>query len=154
MKHARQRIREAVAKILSRNSVTWKSVTESRIASTRQIWPYLMVFVTDEQSSPSTVDEPTRYGREMTLSVAGMLRLPGTGDTYTIEDKMDEVAAEIETKLTQAALRAEVSQVQTLSLANTSMEVILEDDGIDHAEVILSWRINYSTLEGFPGSPL
>lgn len=113
-----------------------------------------MVFVIDEQSSPSTVDDPARYGREMTLSIAGMLRLPGTGDTYTIEDKMDGVAAEIETKLTQSALRTEISQVQSISLANTSMEVVLEDDGIDHAEVILSWRINYSTLEGFPGLPL
>lgn len=154
MTHARQQIREAVASILSSNPIAWGSVTKSRIASTLQIWPYLMVFAESEQSDPTTVNDPCIYGREMTLTVAGMLRLPGTGDTYTIEDKMDAVAAEIETKLTQSALRAVVSQVQSLSLTNTSMEVILEDDGIDHAEVILSWRIGYSTLEGVPGSLL
>jgi hypothetical protein len=86
----------------------------------------------------------------MVLSVAGMLRLPGTGDTYTIEDKMDEVAAEIETKLTQSALREEVMQVGSLALVSTSMEVIIEEDGVDHAEVITSWRVGYSTLEGSP----
>lgn len=150
--HARQKIREAVAAVLSRNPVAWKSVTESRIASTRQIWPYLMVFAESEQSGQTTIGDPCVYGRDLTISVAGMLKLPGTGDTYTIEDKMDAVAAEIETKLTQSALRAEIPQVQSLSLINTSMDVILEDDGIDHADVILSWRVGYSTLEGFPDS--
>ena len=152
MTHARQQIREAVATILSRSPVAWKTVSKSRIQSTQQIWPYLMVFAESETSEPSTVDEPSRYGRELTVSVVGLLKLPGTGDTYTVEDRMDECAAEIETKLTQSALRTEVAQVQTLALTGTSMEVILEDDGIDHAEVILSWKIGYSTLEGSPDS--
>ncbi len=150
--HARKQVREAVATILSRNPVAWKSVTESRIASTRQNWPYLMVFAESEQSEQTSVNNPCAYGRDMTLSVAGMLKLPGTGDTYTIEDKMDTLAAEIETKLTQTALRAVVPSVLSISLVSTSMEVILEDDGIDHAEVILSYRINYATLEGSPGT--
>jgi hypothetical protein len=150
MTHARQQIREAVATILSGQPIAWQSVTETRIASTRQIWPYLMVFAESDQSNPTTVSDPCVYGRELTLTVAGMLRLPGTGDTYTIEDKMDAVAAEIETKLTQSALRAEVPQVQSLSLASTSLEVVEEDEGIYHGEVITSWRIGYSTLEGVP----
>ena len=150
MTHARQQIREAVARLLAANPIAWKSVTESRIASTRQIWPYLMVFAESDFAEQSTVNDPCIYSREVTISVAGMLKLPGTGDTYTIEDRMDECAAEIETKLTQSALRAELSQVQTLALVSTSMEVILEDDGIDHAEVILQWRIGYSTEEGSP----
>ncbi len=113
-----------------------------------------MVFAESEQSEQTTVNNPTVYGREMSLNVAGMLRLPGTGDTYTVEDKMDGLAAEIETKLTQTTLRALVPSVLSISLVNTSMEVILEDDGIDHAEIILSWRIKYSTLEGIPGTLL
>jgi hypothetical protein len=148
--HARQQIREAVKTILSRAPVAWSSVIGSRIASTMQRWPYLMVFADSEQSDAVTVNDPCVYDRTLILTVAGMLRLPGTGDTYTIEDKMDECAAEIETKLTQSALRGEVAQVQTLSLVSTSMEVVIEDDGVDHAEVITSWRIGYSTLEGSP----
>ena len=150
--HARQQIREAVAAILSRQPIAWKLVTETRIASTRQIWPYLMVFSEGESAQPTTVSNPCVYGRELTITVAGMLRLPGTGDTYTIEDRIDECAAEIETKLTQSALRAEVAQVQSLSLVSTSFEFPEEDDGNYHAEVITSWRIGYSTLEGIPGT--
>jgi len=151
MTHARQKIREAIARLLAANPVAWKSVTESRIASTRQIWPYLMVFADGELSEQIDATDPGVYDRTVTINVAGMLKLPGTGDTYTIEDRMDECAAEIETRLTQSALRAEV-QIGTMALTSTGMEVILEDDGIDHAEVILSYQISYTTQEGLPGS--
>lgn len=140
-----------MASILSRNPVAWSLVTETRIAATRQIWPYLMVFAESETSDQSTVNDPCVYERFVTINVTGMLRLPGTGDTYTIEDRMDECAAEIETRLTQHALRDEV-QIGTMALTSTSMEVILEEDGIDHAEVILSYQISYTTQEGLPGS--
>ena len=151
MSHARQIIREAVATILAATPVAWESVTESRIASTLQIWPYLMVFSESEQSDPSTVNNPCIYDRRMTLTVAGMLRLPGSGDTYTIEDEMDAIASEIETKLTQTALRA-IVQIHSMYLKNTSMDVVIEENGIDHAEIIMSYEINYATLEGVPSS--
>ena len=151
MIHARQKIREAVARLLARNPVAWKSVTESRIASTMQTWPYLMVFADNELSEQIDVTDPGTYDRTVTINVVGMLRLPGTGDTYTIEDRMDECAAEIETKLTQSAMRDEV-QIGTAALTSTGMEVIIEEDGIDHAEVILSYQIGYTTQEGSPGS--
>jgi hypothetical protein len=150
MTHARQQIREAVATILSRSPVAWKTVLKQRKEPDRVLWPYLMVFAESDQSQPTTVSDPCVYGRELTLTVAGMLRLPGTGDTYTIEDKFDAMSVEIETKLTQSALRAEVPQVQSLSLASTSLEVVEEDEGIYHGEVITSWRIGYSTEEGSP----
>lgn len=146
--HARQQIREAVATVLSRGSVSWKSVTQTRIPSNRQIWPYLMVFAESEVSSQSTVNDPCIYEREVTITVAGMLKMPT--DTSIIEDRMDECAAEIEQKLTQSALRGELQQIQSLTLISTSMEVVQEEDGIDHGEVITSWRIGYSTLEGSP----
>lgn len=150
MTHARQKIREAVARLLAASPVAWSSVTKSRIASTQQIWPYLMVFAESEQSAQSTQTDPCIYDREVTITVVGMLKLPGTGDTYTIEDRMDAAAAEIESKLTQSALRGTVPSIGALTLAGTSMEVVLEDDGIDHAEVILQWRISYATEEGSP----
>ncbi len=146
--HARQQIREAVAAILSRTPVAWKLVTQTRIPSNRQIWPYLMVFSESESSSQSTVNDPCVYERELILTVAGMLKM--STDTSIIEDKMDECAAEIEQKLTQSALRAELEQVKSITLINTSMEVVQEEDGIDHGEVITSWRISYATLEGSP----
>lgn len=152
--HARQQIREAVASILSRNPIAWKSVVESRIASSRVIWPYLMVFAETDSSDPTTVSDPCVYGRELSIAIVGMLRLPGTGDTYTIEDKMDALSAEIETKLTRSVLRDSVPSIQSLTLSSTSMEVIEDEEGKYHAEVRLDWRIGYSTLEGIPGSLL
>src|SRR5688500_12012197 len=146
--HTRQQIREAVATVLSRTPLAWNSVTQPRVPSTRQIWPYLMVFAESEASSQSTVNDPCVYERELIITVAGMLKMPT--DTSIIEDKIDEVAAEIEQKLTQSALRAELQQIQSLTLVSTSMEVVQEEDGIDHGEVITSWRISYSTLEGSP----
>lgn len=152
MSHARKTIRNAVATILKTSPSNWSSVAESRIQSTRQQWPYLMVFADSETSEAVTMTLPMPYERDVTISIVGLLRLPGTGDTYTIEDKMDAVAAEIETKLTTATLRAAVSKVQSVMLVASKMDVILEEDGIDHAELNQTWQVSYSTLEGLPES--
>ncbi len=155
--HARQTIREAVATILSSTPVAWKTVVEQRVNPDRVIWPYVKVFVESETSGATTVNSPSVYERELTLSVVGMLRLPGTGDKESIEDRMDEVSAEIETKLTQDTIRERVI-VGSFELINTSMTIIETemDSGqfMEYAEVALSFRIGYSTLEGSPGSLL
>lgn len=150
MSHARKTIRNAIATILKASPTNWSSVSESRIQSTMQKWPYLMVFADGETSEPVTLNLPMPYERDVTISIVGLLRLPGTGDTYTVEDKMDAVAAEIETKLTTTTLRAAVSKVQSVMLVASKMDVILEEDGIDHAELNQTWRVSYSTLEGLP----
>jgi hypothetical protein len=114
-----------------------------------------MVFVESETSQAATVNDPCNYERELILSVVGMLRLPGTGDKESIEDRMDEVSAEIETKLTQDTLRSKI-MVGSLEMLSSGMAVI-EGEGEDgrltyHAEITLSFRIGYSTLEGSPDS--
>lgn len=150
MSHARKTIRSAVATILKTTPTSWASVTESRIQSPRQIWPYLMVFAESESSDKATMNAAAIYDKTVTLSVVGLLRLPGSGDTETIEDKMDTVAAEIETKLTMTTLRAAVSKVQTIQLVASKMDVIMEVDGIDHAELHQTWQVSYSSVEGLP----
>jgi|SRR3990170_3310220 len=150
MAHARKTIRSAIAAILNTSPVTWSAVTESRIESQRQIWPYLMVFAESEVSDIAAVNNPSIYSRTVNITVAGMLRLPGTSDTYTVEDKMDTMAAEIETKLTQTIMRAIVSAVQSIHLVSTAMNVIIEEDGIDHAELNMTWRVTYWIAEGLP----
>jgi hypothetical protein len=114
-----------------------------------------MVFVESETSQAGVVNDPCNYDRDLIISIVGMLRLPGTGDKESIEDRMDEVSAEIETKLTQDTLRAKV-MVGSLEHISTSMAVI-EGEGQDgqytyHAEVTLSFRISYTTEEGSPDS--
>ena len=151
MTHARKQIRDAVQKVL-KVSKKWKLVTGTRLPSDRNLWPYLMVFAISEESEADSVSDPSTYLRDVSISVAAILRLPGTGDTIAIEDKMDETAEEIESKLTQSALRTELQAIQTISLTGTSLEVVIEEDGVDHAEVILTWQIGYSTLEGAPST--
>lgn len=150
MSHGRKTIRSAIATILATTPSAWSQVIETRIQSPRQIWPYLMVFAESEDSDDSVVDLGGIYSRNLLVSVVGLLRLPGTGDTQTIEDKMDTMAAEIETKLTYTALKTTVSAVQGLTLIASRMDVILEEDGVDHAELNLTWRVNYYTAEGSP----
>lgn len=156
MTHARGQIRGAVAAILSRNPVAWGQVFKSRVDSKRQVWPYLKVYFASEDADPSTVTDPCIYDNRPVLTVEGMLLLPGTGDTQSIEDKMEAVDAEIKTKLTQSALRQLIPQVQSFAYFNATFDVVYEDfeGGVDHAEVITSWRIGYSTLEGFPATLL
>ena len=148
MAHARQTIREAVGTILALTPVTWNSVVESRIASNRQIWPYLMTFVESESSEASTVNTPTVYQRILLLTIIGMLKLPGTGETTTIEDKMEALALEVETKLTQATLRAIVPLVHRLEMMSATMDVVIDPDGSDHGEIVLRYQVGYATLEG------
>lgn len=150
MSHGRKTIRSAIATLLAASPSAWSQVVETRIQSQRQIWPYLMVFSESEDSDDSVVNLSGIYSRNLIVSVVGLLRLPGTGDTQTIEDKMDTMAAEIETKLTHTTLGAVVSAVKSVSLIASRMDVIIEDDGVDHAELNLSWRVNYYTAEGSP----
>ncbi len=154
MTHARKQIRDAVRKVLKTNN-KWKLVTGTRLPSSRNVWPYLMVFAINEDAEADTVNNPVVYQRDVNISVAGMLRLPGTGDTIDIEDQMDEIADEIEKTLTQSALRTQLTTsvpIQYITLINTNLEVVTEEEvSPDHAEVILTWQIGYSTAEGAPG---
>lgn len=151
MSHARQTLREAIASLLASSPSTWSQVIESRIPSSRTIWPYLMVYAAQESAEKISVESPCIYLRTVEILVVGMLRLPGSGDTQTIEDKMDAMAEEIETKLTNTTLRAVsgVLQIESLSLTTTTMDVVVdEEQAPDHAEVQLSFDVAYVTTEG------
>lgn len=154
--HARQTIREAVASILATTPINWASVLQTRIATTRQIWPFLMVYATDEQAEQVLIHPVGLYDRTVTINVAGMLKMPGTGDgsgnMETVEDRMDAIAAEIETKLTNTSLKTAVPKVQTLALQSTDMEIVVndEDGSVSHAALTLAFVITYTTNEGLP----
>lgn len=149
--HARKQIRDAVATLLNASPVNWQLVTPSRIASSRQVWPYLMVFADGETSEPITVTEPMVSQRSLSVAVVGMMRLPGTGDTQTVEDRMDALAEEVETKLTTAAVRGLVA-INSCSLVSTVMDVFIEEESVDHAEIKLVYNIVYTTLDGAPSA--
>lgn len=152
-KHARQQIREGFETLLKTAPLTsWKSVQPQRIASTRQIWPYMMVFSENDKVETMNENQPAVYLRTVKITTIGMLRLPSNNDKQTIEDKMDALALDIETRITFAALIAVPLRVQSLVLIDTEMELVANpiDETIDHAEVMHTWEVGYATLEGAP----
>lgn len=154
MSHSRQRIREAIAGLLDAGApVTWTCVEESRVPSRRQIWPYLMLYSDGEASGPVSDVDASVIERDVSIIIVGMLRLPGTGDTQTIEDKMDTMAAEIETRLAFATLQAVSGMTELKSIFLNSTEITLiatDDDTIDHAELTMSWTARYYTFDALP----
>lgn len=151
MSHAREQIIDAVVVLLRQSPVNWQLVTPSRIASVRQIWPYLMVFSDGETSAPITVTQPMVSQRSLSVTVAGQLRLPGTGDTQTVEERMDTLAEEVEIKLTAAAVRGLVA-INSCSLVSTVMDVFIEEESVDRAEIKMVYNIVYTTLDGQPST--
>ena len=151
MTHARQQIREAAATALRVTPATWGQVFETRIPSSRAVMPYLMIFSDGEAVDASTVNLPGAYLRDLSLVVAGRLRLPGNNDTETGEDRMDALAAEVETKLTFTALIATLPLTKSLHLGATEMVVVTdEQDAPQYAEVTLQFTARYATAEGTP----
>ena len=151
MSHARQQIREAAATLLKATPSTWGQVFETRIPPSRAVMPYLMVFSDGEAIGPSTVNQSGVCQRDLNLVVAGRLRLPGNNDTETVEDRMDALAVEVETKLTFSALLATLGQLKGLRLTNTEMVVVTdEQDAPQYAEVTLAFVARYFTAEALP----
>ena len=151
--HIRQQVREAVATVLSATPTAWNIVVESRVQSTRQIWPYLMVYSDGDTAEAISIDDPVIYERTCRIVIVGMLRMPSAGEVETIEDRMDELSLEIETKLTNSALRAQLAKIQSLTMNSTTLEVIVTDDDIiDHAEVTMTYDVVCANAENAPST--
>lgn len=149
MTHARQQIREAAATLLKTSPSAWGQVFETRLPSARAVMPYLMLFCDGEQVEAATVHAPDIYLREASLIVAGRLRLPGNNDLETVEDRMDALAAEVESKLRFAALVAAVPLLHALRLVASDMTVVTdEQDAPQYAEITLQYLAAYATQEG------
>ena len=153
MSHVRKLVRDGIADLLDVNKVLYSSVYRSRVQSTRQVMPYVMIFSEGESDEVISVCDPTVYNRTISINVIGLLKMPTGSDTQTIEDKMDDMAVEIENKITGGALRALVPSVQTLRLTSTILEVVITtDDTISHAEVTIKMEVGCATTEGVSSS--
>ena len=153
--HARQAIREGAANLLKTSPANWGQVYETRIVKKRPTKDFLIVFSDGDASEKDSIHEIGDYERRCTLVVVGHLRMPGNTDTETIEDRMDAVAAEIETRLTFSTLQAVsgLSKLGSLDLTSTEMNVVVdEQDQPDHAEVTLLFVAGYTTAEGSPAT--
>lgn len=148
--HSRTLIREAVAGILKQETGLWAHVYESRIDYPRAVWPYLKIYADRDDNTRLSVHSPHTQEHALSLNIVGLLKIPA-GETETIEDQMDAMAALIEQTLTEAQLHGTLPLVKELTLQSSQMDVVLStDDTISHAEVSTNWLIKYMTLEGVP----
>ena len=148
MSHARRQVREAVGTILSDAPSNWRRVFETRMAPMRDVLPYLLVYIESELTDPITVHPTALIHRDMNLIVRGHVRIP---DDETVEDEMDAVAAEIETKLTQAALNTQLSsKLKSIYLVSSDTEIVTDENDRTYAAIALTWRVRVTTSEGAP----
>lgn len=152
--HARKQIRDAVVALLQKGKENnWNQVIPDRVLADRALWPYCMVYSSTDSMDPDIVRPATQL-RDLSLVVAWINKLPGNHDKSTIEDQMDAAAADIETRLTGAALNAVgvLPLVKEFTLVSTDLSVVEVDEEPDYGELTMIWRVIYATNEGQPST--
>lgn len=150
MSHARQQIRDAVATLLNAAPSSYRRAYNTRIQPMQQVWPYLLVWIGTESVTLETIHPGVLLNRVAILTVEARLQVLQR-ETETMESRMDEIAAEIETTLTVSALQA-IVDVKDISLADSSFDVVMndEDGSISFALLTMNFAVNYYTVDGSP----
>jgi hypothetical protein len=151
-RHARTQIRRAAADLLKPEvGGAWALVWQSRIDYPRELWNYLKVYTDREDSQRVSVNSPAARERAISLNIVAMLRV--SNNFEEIEDRMDDLAVQIETLLTEDAMRAASALIVSVDLQSSAMDIVLNtDEKIDHAELSLNYAVRYRTLDGAPES--
>ncbi len=145
--HIRQQIREAVGTVLG-SGTTWNHVFESRLSPSRDVLPYLLAYIEAEQSIEESIHSGGVMARELALTIKGRCRIV---DKETFEDTLDDIAVEVESTLTRAALNALLSnKIHGLYLTSTATDAVSDDDEREYAEITLEYMIKVFTAEESP----
>lgn len=145
MSHARQTIRDAFVAAVTGLSITGSRVYKARIMPLDDdCLPGLLVkppfeSITENDEVMGTVQE-----RALQIDVSGYDKL-----TAGLDDQLDDIAAEIET----AVFAATLPNVYGLDLIETETDIV---DGAEQpvGEITLSFRVQYLTEAGSPGTAL
>jgi hypothetical protein len=151
-RHARTQIRRAAADLLKPEvGGAWALVWQSRIDYPRELWNYLKVFTDREDAQRISVNSPAARERSVSLNVVAMLRV--SNNFEEVEDRMDDLAAYIESMLTEDAMREAWAMIVQVDLQSSAMDIVLNaEEKIDHAELTLTFAVRYRTLDGAPES--
>ena len=136
MPHARQTIREAAATLLTGLSSTGSRVFQSRMVPQTTL-PCLLVTTNDEEITPGTI--ANLIERHLDLVVVGVAKASAA------DDALDTIAAEVETAMAGFAYRNELQRIE-----------VDFDETLDKpaGRIALTYRINYITAAGSPGTPI
>jgi len=152
MSHAREQVRSAVVTLLNTSPTAYRRAYNTRIPPQQQVWPYLMVWAESESIPDRTIHPSSMQMREMVLVVEARVQLPQR-ETEEMENQMDDVSAEIETKLTLTALQTALPKVESFILTDTRLELAVDQDDVpSYGAVVMNYQISYATVEGTPGT--
>ena len=139
--------------LLSASPINWTGVYSQRTPPQREVWPYVMVYSEAESGTQEIIGLPGIYLRELTIVTVGKSQI--IQDYHDkIENTLDTIAAEIETKLTTATLQASsgMANIKSLALIDTMIDTVIDDSGPRYGYIVLTWRIQYMTAEGIPAT--
>jgi len=147
MSHARDQVIDAMVALLSVTPANWDLVKKQRIESTRIIKTYLMVYFESEEVERLTIHTATLYRRVIGVNVEAPIRI---ADPEDLETTIGAVAAEIEQKLTNAAMLAQLPAMKDFSLVHST--VLLDEDQTSYAKLSITWAVTVMTAEGSPST--
>lgn len=150
MAHVRDQVCSAVDTLLSAGSTNWREVFQARLGPSRDVMPYLLVYVESEDVTALDIHAGHLQQRNLQMTVKGRYRNDIDGEA--LELALNAMAAEIETTLTFAALKSALGgKLKQLFLTSTvSDPVVAEDENRTFAEIALDWQVQIHTVEGNP----
>jgi hypothetical protein len=152
MSHVREQVRGAVVTLLNTSPTAYRRAYNARIPPMQQVWPYLMVWVESEAIPGGTIHPSKIQERSMTLVIEARVQLPQR-ETEELENQMDDVAAEIETKLTLTTIQTVLPKIGSFDLTDTRIELAVDqEENPSYGAVVMNYIISYSTIEGIPGT--
>jgi hypothetical protein len=137
MAHARQTIREAAATKVTGLATTSTRVFQSRMAP-QETLPCLLVATNDEEVAPGTVGNLIERNLELVITAVAKA-------TGTVDDTLDTIAAEVETAMATFTYRNELTRLEV------DFDEALEKPA---GRLSLTYRVNYFTESGAPGTPI
>lgn len=142
MSHVRQQIRDAAIIALNGLTTTGARVFGSRLHVLNDTdLPALLVNTEDESIEAITLDVPQWLLRTLTLSIRGVAK-----QTADLDDKLDTIAAEVETVLGANAPIGSIANIVGLESISTNMQPLEKPVGV----IEMNYRITYTTVANAP----
>jgi hypothetical protein len=147
---ARSQVLSAFETVLQNGDPFWSIVIPSRLIPPRQIWPFVMVYSPGDTVEIDSINFDKIYSREIDVLVTVMLKV---NDITKIESDMESASLEIEKRITENSIRSAGVKIQALKLVSTELSVVVtEDETIDHAEVLVTYKVLTANLESDPST--
>ena len=143
--HARTQIRNAAIAAVTGLPTTGAEVYSGRTRNLAENHPpTLLVYATDEVDIVDATGHPATLYRTMTLAIEG--RVEGNA-AETVEDLLDQIAAEVEPAIAAGALLIGLCVEVTLAAIRTN----IVSPGVSHIGGIrMEYRVGYRTKENAP----